>query len=129
MEIFLSFEGEGLALDYLLSYMRMFRPKLDALQSKHYGDELDDIAIISTILKEDTLVGWPPERKLFKRKSKEADIRLRIDYNQIMKASEAERKQIYIDHIIQSIETLRHKVSKNYRFDELIADVKAVLNT
>jgi len=46
-----------------------------------------------------------------------------------MKANEEERKQIYIDHIVRSIETLRHKVSKNYRFDELIADVNNVLNT
>jgi len=69
MDIFLSFEGEGLALEYLLSYMRMFRPKLEVLRSKNYGDELDDIAIISTILKEDTLVGWHPERKLFQRKT------------------------------------------------------------
>lgn len=130
MVIFLSAELYGKADSLWSNLERKYQRRLDALQNKTYGEELDHISIISIIMPEEFFEdgGWP-ERKLFKRKTKEADIRLRIDYKSFIRAKPEQREQIYKEHIIQSIETLRHKVSKAYKFDELIHDVTELLST
>ena len=128
MRIFLSAEIYGAADHLLVDLRREFSKKLSLLDNKNYGDELVEIAIISMILP-DYYYNEVKERKLFKRKTSEADIRLKIDYEQFIRAKPDKRRQIYYDHIIQSLETLRNKVSANYQFDTLMKDVKEVLKT
>lgn len=65
-----------------------------------------------------------PERGLFQRKQKSVDIRLRIDYKSFKRGPEEKRREMYKEHVIQSMETLRKKVSKQYDFNGLIHDVK-----
>lgn len=128
MEFFLSAELYGKAGCLWRLLAQEFQKKLDCLADKTYGEELVDIGIISIIMPEEFFEdnGYP-ERKLFKRKTKEADIRLRINYKKFICSSPDQRRQMYIDHIIQSLETLRHKVSKDYKFDDLINDVTELI--
>lgn len=102
--------------------------KLDCLSGKSYGDELVDIGIISICMPE-YFYGADafPERRLFQRAQKSADIHLKIDYKAFKRGPDEKRKKIYSEHVIQSIETLRKKVSKQYAFDGLIYDVKQLL--
>ena len=44
-----------------------------------------------------------------------------------MEAPEEKRREMYKEHVIQSIETLRKKVSMEYDFDGLMRDVRMLL--
>ena len=59
--------------------------------------------------------------------TKEADIRLRIDYNEFIHASEEERLNIYNNHIVQSIRTLQKKLGPDFDYSKLEEDVKQAL--
>ena len=107
---------------------RWQRRRLETLREKDYGDELKSIAIISIIVPTSFYdEGGYKERKLYKRKTKEADIRLRIDYNEFIHASEEERLNIYNNHIVQSIRTLQKKLEPDFDYPRLEEDVKQAL--
>ena len=63
-------------------------------------------------------------KEIYKRKTKEADIRLRIDYNEFIHASEEERLNIYNNHIVQSIRTLQKKLGPDFNYPRLEEDIK-----
>ena len=108
---------------------KMVSPCLKKLEDFSYGDSLKSIAIISIIFPDRYFdEGRIKERKLYKRKTCEADIRLKIDFKQFVRAKPEQRLDIYARHIIASVETLRKKVDKNYRFDELISDLHSLLD-
>lgn len=130
MDIFLSCECERPVSKTMVKFFNEFQPLLNKLRGKNYGEELVDIGIISIVMSKESLEDWYGERRLFKRKTKEADIRLFLDYEKlILNISYEEKKQIYIQHIIDSIETVRKKVSKDFKFDELVEDVKKLLHS
>ena len=79
MKFFLSYESAAPATFYLTKLEPLFSAKLAALEPKNYGDELTDIGIISIVLPEELLHNHP-ERQLFQRKSRSADIRLQMDF-------------------------------------------------
>ena len=126
MKIFLGAELEGKADSCWFPLQLEFDKRLEKLKECNYGDELNDIGIISIIFIESPKEGFP-ERRLFQRKQKSADIRLRIDYKKFTTAKPEVRRQMYVQHILDSIDTLRHKVSKDYKFDEVYNDVKNIL--
>ena len=100
------------------------------VRARNYGDELTHIYIISIILPPEYFTdGGFKERKIFFRKTHDADIRLRIDYHSFVYAKPDKRREIYKQHIIDSIMTLQRKVSKAYLFDQLVSDVAAVLDS
>jgi len=127
MTFFLSYESTAPAIVYLQKFQPLASAELNKLSQENYGDELTDIAIISIVVPED-LFQFLPERKLFQRKSRSADIRLRINFQQFLKAKPEQRYKLYCDHILESVETLRHKVSSGYLFDALISDISEVLS-
>ena len=127
MKFFLSFEAYGKGASILSDFLGQYTELLNqSLNRKNYGEELTEIAIISTCMPDSDT--WYRERSLFIRKDKSADIRLHINYKSICRASAYRRNRIYQEHLIQSIETLRRKVSKHFDFERLISDVKEVLN-
>ncbi len=130
MKIFLSYESSAPAVSYLNRLEPLVSAKLHSLEHTHYGDELTHIAIISIVLPADILKdGLYPERKLFQRKSCSADIRLTLDYAQFVKAKSADRYEMYAKHIVDSISTLKHKVSSDFQYDALLRDVCAILES
>lgn len=126
MTFFFSCEAYGGAFDPISDLGNEFEKKLELLKDKNYGDELIHIGIIPVCVPEKIKEDWP-ERKLFKRKDREADIRLYIDYKAMKRGPEEKRYELFYDNVIASIETLRKKVSKSFKFDELIQDVKELL--
>lgn len=128
MVIFLGAETQAPAAGLWFQLQQELGPKLDtALSDKEYGDELVNIAIISIILPPELQQTGYKERYLFQRKSRSADIRLWLDFKAFTRARAPDCKEMYIRHILESIETLRHKVSRTYRFDDLVADVYKAL--
>lgn len=128
MKFFFSCEAYAPASGYIMALAREVTEKLSILSDKSYGDELVDIGIISICMPEYFYEdGAFPERRLFQRKLQSVDIRLKIDYKVFKRGPKERRKEMYKEHVIQSIETLRNKVSKQYDFDGLIQDVKRIL--
>lgn len=130
MELFLTSESYGAASSFWLPLCREFNKNLERLQFASYGDELTSICIVSIIMPESYYEdGGYRERILFRRISKEADVRLRIDYKDFISADYDRRKQMYCEHIVQALSSLRGRVSKSFELDALIDDVVASVLT
>lgn len=130
MNFFLSYETTAPATSYLNQLEPRVSAKLTTLEHTHYGDELTHISIISIVLPIEILKnGFYPERKLFQRKSRSADIRLVLDYDQFLRATPSRRYEMYTEHIIDSILTLKYKVSSSFQYDILLEDVCKILES
>ncbi|MHC4926792.1 MAG: Imm44 family immunity protein, partial [Planctomycetota bacterium] len=69
------------------------------IENKDYGNEVSELSIIPIIVKFNKQMeeeGWFKERKLFKRKSKDADVRLRIDYDRLVNGNNNVKKMLLI---------------------------------
>ena len=125
---FLSSESEAPAAYLINKLCILVEPELNCLNLNKYGDEINKIFIISVVLKRDTIENGVKERRLFSRKTKEADIRLFIDFDGFVKASPRERYKIYVSHIFECMDVIKLKVSKNYQIDFLVQDMKKILS-
>ena len=129
MDIFLSAEIEGPAAGKWFVLQKEFAAALSCLNCKNYGDELTSIGIISILMREEFFVGGCyKERAYYSRKRKDADIRLRIDYQTFIKASKERQKEIYLNHIIESIRVAGMKAGKSFQTERLVEDVKELLS-
>lgn len=129
MTFFLSCEAESAAATPLMRYHKLTQPQLNTLSNRSYGPELTEISIITICVSKELYEegGWR-ERKLFQRKSNSADLRLRLNYRDFLTATPAARAEQYCTHLLDSIEALRKKVSRDFWFDELIQDIRTILN-
>ena len=126
MMFFLSTETIAPAASRWLAANRIVEPCLKHLEPSSYGTGLNSIAIISIILPDSFFDnGGYKERKLYKRKSQEADIRLRLDYRSFLFASDEQRIRIYTKHILTSLKTLDGKVDSSFNLAKLLDDVEA----
>ena len=129
MKFFLGAETYAPAQNYWMEARRIIEPQLEKLSSSSYGDGLSSIAIISIILPDQFFEhGGYKERRLYKRKSGEADIRLRIDFKQFIRAKPEQRLDLYARHIIECVQTLNGKLSRDFHFDVLLSDLLSVLS-
>jgi hypothetical protein len=129
MEFFLGAEAEAPAATILSKFNQVVKQGLRKLSDTTYGEELSSIAIVTILLRADKYEDGFAERMLFQRKQKSADIRLRIDFELFMRSTPVERYDIYREHILSSIETLRRKVSGQFDFDALVEDVTSILSS
>ena len=128
MDIFLGAEIEGSATSKWFELQKEFSELLLELKNKNYGLELKYIGIISIIMRTNYYEeGGYKERSYYSKKRKEADIRLRLDYVDFVKASKEERKQIYIEHILEAIRIAGEKAGKMFETDRLLNDVENLL--
>lgn len=128
MEIFLSAEIEGPATSKWFVLQKEFSLLLSVLHKKDYGEQLNSIGIISIIMRDEYFEdGGHKERKYYSKTRKEADIRLRINYNDFLRANEADRKKLYIAHILDSIYIAGKKAGKDFAVTQLLTDVETIL--
>lgn len=128
MDFFLSCEGYAPGITYWDPLQKEYSAKLAELKEEFYGDELTSIAIISIILPTDFFTeGGYRERSLIHHKSCDADIRLRVDFDAFVHATPEQRRKMYKQHVLNSIVTLKRKLSKNFEFERLLSDVAAKL--
>ncbi|MEX3418989.1 dihydrolipoamide succinyltransferase [Bacillus sp. HSTU-bmb18] len=131
MRFFLSGELEGDIAEEFINIISEIGSELEGLNSNDYGSEVEEIAIIPIVAKitpEYEDAGFFKERKLFKRKSKEADFRLRIDYETFLSADYATRKILIIRNIIQSIRILGEKAKSDFNAIKLEQDVLQIFD-
>ena len=128
MDFFLSCEGYAPGTTFWEPLEKEFSERLFELKNSFYGAELTSVAIISIILPQEFFSeGGYRERSLFHRKACEADVRLRMDFHAFVHTTPEKRREIYKQHILDALLTLKRKVSKEYDFERLLSDVTAVL--
>lgn len=131
MRFFLSGELEGDIAEEFINIISEIGSELEGLNSNDYGSEVEEIAIIPIVAKitpEYEDAGFFKERKLFKRKSKEADFRLRIDYETFLSADYATRKILIIRNIIRSIRRLGERAKSDFNAIKLEQDILQVFD-
>ena len=67
--------------------------------------------------------GWYKERKLFKRKNKSTDFRLRIDYDDFCQGNDENRMKLIIRNIIDSVRVLDSRATKDFDGEVLECDI------
>ena len=95
----------------------------------NYGTEFRLISVIPTCLDDGfwEASGWK-ERKQIWRKKKEADIRLRMNYDRFIKETPENQRLMFIDIIVKSIQVVIEKSKGDFRGKELIKDILKTLN-
>lgn len=128
MEIFLGAELEGAAGGRWFALQKDFSKRLSPIKARDYGLDLVNIGIISIIMKEETLQdGAYKERKYYNRKEKSADIRLRMNYEDFVKACDRDRREMYTSHILQAVQIACEKAGDRLNSDQLLNDIKELL--
>lgn len=135
MEIFLSAEIEGPAKNKWFELRKEFSEALSVLRDEDYGEALTDIGIISIILRPEFFEDdGHKERRFYSAKRKEADIRLRIEYTDFVKANKEMRKRIYAAHILESVRIAANKAGiaakkagTEFDGERLLRDVERLL--
>ncbi len=138
MYLFLSAESQVPAGDIIRGFANAFDPLLDFVTNReknlekvdNYGVEFENIGIIVTCISKKWLADMDnyKERKLIKRKAKEADIRLRMDYERFISVNHETQRLIYIDTIIKSIQVVQERSKGDFKGDALINDILKALN-
>ena len=134
MKLFLTLEAQSEVLSALLrqttrelSFVTDREAHLEDVNN--YGTEFRLIAIIPTCVDDGfwNALGWK-ERKQIWRKKKEADIRLRMDYDRFVRETPENQRLMFIDIIVKSIQAVQGKSKGDFRGNELIADILKALN-
>ena len=135
MRIFITIEAQNCTENGLAEIMREVDKELSFVtdenleHSDNYGTEFQEIAIIPSCMDDNfwEILGWK-ERKQIWRKKKEADIRLRMDYYKFMKVSYENKRLMFIDIIIKSIQVVQEKSKGDFKGNELIKDIMKAVN-
>ena len=137
MRLFLTVEGQNATNNGLAKICYELQNQLDFITNKNrclesvdnYGKEFELISIIPSCVSEElwNALGWK-ERVQIWRKKKEADVRLRIDYECFIKANSEEQRLMFIDVIIKSIKKVIERSVGDFKGEELISDIFDALN-
>ncbi|MHC1686049.1 MAG: Imm44 family immunity protein [Clostridiaceae bacterium] len=89
--------------------------KIKQLEDIEYGlDKISIIPIIVELTPELEEAGFFKERKLVRKKSRMADIRLRIDFNTFKNSDNAAQKMLIIKNIIESVRIIGAKMKGEF---------------
>lgn len=137
MRLILSIEGQRCSENGLAQILSDTIKKLDFLTNKtdnlendnKYGSEFREIAIIPSCMNEEfwETTGWK-ERKRIWHKKKEADIRLRMDYDRFINETIENKRLLFIDVIVRSIQVVQAYSKEDFSGYELIKDILSALN-
>jgi len=127
MRIFVSGELDGKIPSGIFSkFFKECDEKLGPLENNDYGMEFDSIGIIMIVIDPRRGLfeeGFFKERKLIKRKAKEADIRLRTDFDKFNNADYDTKRLLLLENIVRSIRIIGEKSKVDFQAEKLIADI------
>ncbi len=134
MRLFISTECMKAEQNDIPSILSELHSKLNFVTKKgiekenNYGEEFEDIGVIFTCIDNEFWenMQWK-ERRLVSRKRKEADIRLRIDYDRFINSSYEIKRLLVIDNIVKSIEVVISKSKGDFKGEQLINDILKAL--
>ena len=117
--------GVGNKTNKIYSFLE---PILNKLCKNNYGLEFELISIIPTIMEDEFLDEDWKERRLVRPKSKDADIRLIMDYDKFVKADENGRLLLYVKMLVDAIKIVDAKKKGDFNGEKLIEDLLAATN-
>ncbi len=135
MRLFLSGEVQERAYQFFFNIRNKIEEKLQFVCKENvglekdttYGTEFEDIGIISIIVPQSIKDWGLKERKLIKRKAKEADIRLYIDYERFIKETPENQRLMYIKNILDSIDVVIERSKEDFKGEKLKQDILEAL--
>ena len=93
--------------------IRVINQKIGDINTNDYTDVLDSIGIIINCHPDEYLeLGCGKRREYISYKNRYADIRLPIDYNQLLKSDRETQYMMVVRNIIDSIEVINKRLSK-----------------
>ena len=97
----------------------------ELLNKNNYGDAVKGLGIVPIIIPNQTFIDFPKykERKLFSHKQKEADIRLKINYEDFKNSNDKGREKLIVQNVIESIRIVKSKVKGKFHAEKLINDI------
>lgn len=98
----------------------------ELMKDDTYGSEIQSIGIISMILSPRFDVH--KERRLIRFKEKNADIRLKIDYQKYQTAGHQGKKFLLTKNIVDSIMVIEKRKKDDFQGERLIEDILKALN-
>ena len=131
MRIFMSGETDGQISNEYRIVRNEIELKLKQLESNDYGSEFVDIDIIPIIIDPKRSLfeaGFFKERQLIKRKTKEAEIRLRTDFDKFYAADHNKKRLLLVDNVIRAIKVIGEKSKSDFNSEKLIADILKVFS-
>ena len=115
--IVFSIESWHPAAERISECFAYFDARTKVIDLSKYCDALDTIGIIPFSGPNKHMSDWK-ERKYVSWSRREADIRLRIDFDTFVKSSRETQRDIVKEIIIKSLEIIKHKCdAKKLRFD------------
>ena len=122
--------GLGKILNEVEKKLNFITDKTKNLENQdNYGTEFKSISIIPSCMDDHfwNALDWK-ERKQIWRKKGEADIRLRMDYERFISETPENKRLLFIDIIIKSIEVVHNRSKGDFRASDLIKDILLALN-
>ena len=136
MELFLTIETQ-VGAEYLSDILRYVKEKLifvtdtnaNLMDVNNYGTEFGSIAVIPSCVSDDfwEALGWK-ERKQIWRKKREADIRLRMNYDRFVGETPENQRLLFIQVIVESIRVVISRSKGDFQGEKLISDILRALN-
>ena len=137
MLLFITIEAQNAVENGLVKILNETKQTLNFVTDKsknleeqnNYGTEFKCISVIPSCMDDHfwSALGWK-ERKQIWRKEREADIRLRMDYERFVNETNENKRLLFIDIIIKSIEVVRDRSKGDFKANDLIEDILSALN-
>ena len=120
--VFFSVEGEGAAAVKIMEILNPIQAALNEMD-KRYSSQLDRIAIIPFCISDPTV----PERRYVSLKKRCADLRLRIDWADFVRAAPETRRYLCLENLRASAAYIAQK-DASFQLEEFLADLTAITN-
>ena len=120
--VFLSTEGEGAAAVKIMEILNPIQAALNEMD-KRYSSKLDRIAIIPLCVSDEAR----RERRYVSLKKRCADLRLRIDWADFVRAAPETRRYLCLESLRASAAYIAQK-DASFQLEEFLADIAAITN-
>ena len=120
--VFFSVEGEGAAAVKIMEILNPIQAALNEMD-KRYSSKLDSIAIIPLCVSDEAR----RERRYVSLKKRGADLRLRIDWADFVRAAPETRRYLCLENLRASAAYIAQK-DASFQLEEFLADIAAITN-
>lgn len=131
MNIFLSSEAHVSASVIICYNIRIIKSKIKTINISDYTDVIDDIGIIINCFPiEEMNAGWGKKREYISYKNRFADIRLPIDFDELVSADRHKQYLMVINNIIESLRVIKRRLDKKkmqFDFERMVQDILSKL--
>lgn len=127
MNIFLSSEAHVSASVIICYNIRIIKSKIKTINVNDYTDVIDEIGIIINCFPiEEMNAGWGKRREYISYKNRFADIRLPIDFDELVSADRHKQYLMVINNIIESLKVIKRRLDKKkmrFDFERMVQDI------